>query len=87
MCFSSSVPLLGTHSLLSLPFARKFPMLPWGRDGAFKFPLIFSSVSKLGSRPPPHPDPIFFLLLLLLLFLLQWSAKICIWEGLTYFFF
>ena len=67
MCFSSSVPLLGTHSLLSFPFARKFPMLPWGWDGAFKFPLIFSSVSKLGSLPP-HPDPIFFFFFVAVIF-------------------
>ena len=66
-----------------LLFARKFPMLPWGRDGAFKFPLIFSNVSKLVSPPRPH----FFFFFLLLLFLLQWSAKISIWEGWTYYYY
>ena len=68
MCFSSSVPLLGTHSLLSFPFARKFPMLPWGRDGAFKFPLIFSSVSKLGSLPPPPRPHFFFVVVVAVIF-------------------
>lgn len=86
MCFSSSVP----HNWSSWVLTHCFPPLcqevshaALGEGWCFQISTIFSNVSKLVSPPRPH----FFFLLLLLLFLLQWSAKISIWEGWTYYYY
>ena len=70
------------YSLTAFPhLCKKASHAALGRDGAFKFPLIYTNVSKLGSH---SPAPNFFFSFLL--FLLQWSARISIWEGWTFIF-
>lgn len=84
MCFSSSVP----HNWSSRVLTHCFPShlqesFPCCLGEGMLLSNFHLSSPIIQTWVPPTP----FLLLLFLLFLLQWSAKISIWEGWTYYYF